>query len=411
VEHRRWEAKVRRAGLAAAAIVLSLGLVALLTTDGERPTDVRVLQPAPTDVIADEPGTTTSVLVETTTSTTSSTTTTTLPRRPGIRMADNEVVGYAWQGDVWVYGRSSGAFRVTNDEFDRYDRNPAFREGSSLTFLSTPTTGDAPATTLEELDLATGAHRVLLTLAGWVRAHAWTADGSAFAYIVGDEDQHQLRLRRLAGDIDVLLRNLGDAPGRGGFSNYDQIRLEWSPDGSKLLVVDTWVDSDEDPTLFVVGPDGADVVPPRGGTWADWSPDSRTVYFQWKGVTALDTVTGSTRVLIPGRGFRLSASPDGQFLAYDDGANPPSVFVYDLVGRFARQLHSEALGPMWLSTNTLLVGRAVTCVPRPHDDCVAGGHADPWTDAGTAWEIDLAPTASRPVALASTRDAAVRLRG
>jgi Tol biopolymer transport system component len=394
--------------LATAGIVLSLSLVALLTSDSDG--EVRVLQPPPTDLVAEEEAPTTTVPPEPTTSTSTSTTSTTLPRRPGVRM-DGDPVAYAWKGDIWLYGRSSGEVaRVTADGDDRFDTTPAFRGRDRLTFVSTPTVADwPPPSTLEEIDLATGTHRIVAMISNWVRTYAWTPDGSSVVYIAGTEEQHELRLLTPGTGTDVMLRTLGEAPGRGGFANYDQVRLTWSPDGTRLLVVDTHVDSTDKPTMFVVRADGTDVVAPRAGTWAAWSPDSRTVYFQWDGVAALDTTTGAVApVPDTGKAFRLAVSPDGQFLAYDNGANPPSVFVYDLVGHTARRLHAEALAPMWLSANTLLAGRAVECVPNPVDDCVGGGHSDPWTDAGSAWEIDVAPTASRPVPVASTRDAAIR---
>ena len=132
------------------------------------------------------------------------------------------------------------------------------------------------------------------------------------------------------------LRRFATILGRGGFINDDETRVEWSPDGRRLLMQDTALDTSQDETLYILNADGSDALAPRLGTWARWSFDGRTVYCscattlanddcRWN---AIDVTSGlSTPLLIPS-GARPSVSPDG-LLAYDDGENTPSVYVLD----------------------------------------------------------------------------------
>ena len=402
--------RIRGAALAAAALLVS-SLVVLAVVDGGGGRAVQVaVTPGQTPV---EPVAETTTAAPTSTSTsTANVTTTTVSLEPTWH-GEERLVAYVSEGELWLYGASGRTYRITFDGDERWEHSPKFSGRDQLTFVSSGDWGRG--STLEEIDLTTGRRRTVLASAGVIRDYDWTADRSAVGVLVsriegGVDADDAVGVLRAGSTEPVWLRSIGPVPGRGGFLDYDLMRVEWSPDDTKLLVVDTYADGDGSaPTLFVIRPDGSDVVAPRSGTWAVWAPDSRTVYFTSGRAFVLDTVTGGQSQLHGiERAVRLALSSDGRLLAYDDAADEPAVYVHDLAVGASRLLRRASLAPVWWSEETLLAGRTVPCPPEELDGCLAGGHGAPWRHAGDAWEIDLGSTTARQVALASTWDAAVQ---
>lgn len=324
------------------------------------------------------------------------------------------LVAYAFEEDLWLYdGRSGRVERLTSDGYERRDHSPGFRHPGLLTFVSMSANKDD--STLVEVDLITGTRRTVLHVDDALWAYDWSAGGASVVYVVrvaGDEPDtggfdHEVRLVRSDGTVGVL-RRFDGLSGRGTFVNYDDVHVDWSPDGSKLLLVDTHLDGVE--TLFVLDPDGTDLVPPRPGTWGRWAGDSRTVASvdEPTGEVRLLDITTGAAVTLPSTGpaRRIAVSPDGRLLAYDDGAEDPTVFVYDLERRTRRSLARHAVGALWLSPGELAAGHATPCVPTDRVECGAGGHGPRWTETGDGWSIDVTTGKTAPLAVASTIDAA-----
>jgi hypothetical protein len=333
--------------------------------------------------------------------------------------ADNSaLVAYAFEEDIWLYdGRSGQVERLTSDRYQRTDHSPQFRDRHSLTFVSMGANKDD--STLVEVNLDSGSRRSLVHVDNALWAYDWSGDGSTLAYVTSvpgdqsDSDGFAHELRRVAPDGAVtVLRRFPGLFGRGGYANYDEVHVEWSRDGSRLLVVDTHLDGlhAEPRTLFLLDADGTDVVEPRAGTWGRWAAESATVvYVDGQGdVQWLDVATGSAiRLPVPGPARRLAISPQGRFLAYDDGDDDPAVHLYDLEGRTGRRVARHAVGALWLSPETLAAGHATPCVPSDVIGCDAGGHGTPWSEAGDGWRIDVTTGTVAPLPVASTLDAAV----
>jgi hypothetical protein len=338
-----------------------------------------------------------------------STTTPTTTSLPAAVHPEPAMVAYIWAGDVWLYRPSGHVDQLTFDGYDRYDSSPRFLGMERLTFVSSdPSRVDS---VLVEIDLPRGRRRDVVAVAGSIAAYAWSPDGATLTYL-GWRSDGGSELRRFSPTTGktVVLRTLGQRAGRGGYSYYDQSKAEWSPDGSKLLVVNTALDTvAPSNTIFVLRPDGSDVVPPRKGTWGTWAADSRRISFEREGpVLTLDLASGREDHLpVTGPARRLAASPDGRFIAFDDDAPTPTVFLYDVAARTTRRLQAEALAPVWGSTDKLLAGRATRCVSTPRHDCEGGGHGTPWTETGAAWAITPDPAAATSIPLGSTLDAAV----
>jgi hypothetical protein len=318
--------------------------------------------------------------------------------------SDGGRVVWAEKGDVWLYDGATGKrSRITTDGAARHDSKPRFRNSSSVTYL-TSSQEYGPDPTMFEFDLTTGTRQMVRRLPGHIRAYDWGADGKALAYYSATADDGTTELH-ITGNGLPRLRRFVPILGRGGFVNYDETRIDWSPDGRHVLLVDTALDTSQDETLFVLNADGTDALAPRLGTWARWSADGQTVYcdcatsltlddWLWK---AIDISTGaSTPLLIPS-GARPSVSPDGRLLAYDDGKDTPSVYVLDpRKPGTPRFLARAAIAPVWLTPTRLAFANTRPC-PAPEDECLAGGHGSMFQPAGTATEFNLSANRRYPL--------------
>jgi len=266
---------------------------------------------------------------------------------------------------------------------------------------------------LMEIDLASGKRKVVRRLTVGT-AYDWSPDGETLAAYGITPDGQSMELH-IFGDGPQRVRQFKPILGRGGFVNYDETRIEWSPDGRHLLLLDTALDTQQDETLYVLTADGRDALPPRSGTWARWSGDSSTIYClcsrsgaavnecTWQ---AIDLARGTAEPLPIPAASRPSASPDGRFLAFDDGADTPAVHMLDLEVPAARPrlLARAALAPIWLSPTRLAVTDTRPC-PRSEDECIAGGHGSMFESAGTASAIDITSARRSPLPPIATEGA------
>ena len=270
---------------------------------------------------------------------------------------------------------------------------------------SRPARSSAGTRPLVEIDLSSGRRHPLKQLPGYIRAYDWNPDGKTFAYYTTPSDDGVTELH-ITGNGPDRLRRFVPVLGRGGFVNFDETRIEWSPDGRRLLLQDTALDTSQDETLYLLDADGTDASTPKLGTWARWSADSRRLYclcatnltnadWLWQ---SIDVGRGaSTPLLIPS-GARPSLSPDGRLLAYDDGEDTPSVYVLDprTPGSHSRFLARGAIAPVWLNSTHLAFTNTRPC-PRSEDECIAGGHGSMFEPAGTAAAIDLSTGRRSPL--------------
>lgn len=326
-------------------------------------------------------------------------------------------VVWAESGDIWLYEDETGERRtLTGNGPARRDFLPRFRDSDRITYLSSDDRDTDP--TLMELSLRTGHTTMSTPLRGAVRSYDWSPDGETLAYY-GAAAEDEATALHVVGSGGSLMRSFRPILGRGRFVNWDETRVEWSPDGRHLLVLDTALDAavGTSPvrTLHVLNPDGTDAIPPRDGTWARWSSDGRTVYCfcvlpvatsegcAWQ---AIDVATGAISLLPVAAAARPSVSPDGRMLAFDDGEDTPSVHVVDLddAGARPRFLARAAIAPVWLSATRLAVTDTKPC-PGSTDGCEAGGHGSMFHPAGTASVLDLTTGRRSPLPPIGTEEA------
>jgi hypothetical protein len=99
--------------------------------------------------------------------------------------------------------------------------------------------------------------------------------------------------------------------------------------------------------------------------------------------TWLSLETGRTKTFgLPARSYRPALSPDGRWIAFDDGdSERPSVFLLDMRDGTVRRLIRGYLAPVWLDSETLAASGAGRC----HQAICP----IPWSTSGTTVAIDL----------------------
>ncbi len=350
-----------------------------------------------------------------------------VPSTPGTtpvsRTRDGGRMVWSEAGDIWLYEAATGELRpLTGDGQARSDFLPRFRGAGRVTFLSLDGHPDneyhpgltARPSVLREIDLATGRVRDVADLGAGVMSVDWSPDGATLAVYAAPGDGTPGDLRLVSEDWQTSIRRLPPVWGRGGFVNYDDRRVEWSPDGRHLLLVDTGMDTSQEETLYVLNASGTDALAPRAGTWARWGADGRTIYCacavgpsdqQWPW-QAIDVDHGIRTPLVIKRGMRPSVSPDGRYLAFDDGEDTPSIHVLDLAepGSLPRRVTGAAMAPVWLGSGHLAVTDTRPC-PEDEDSCMAGGHGSMFLPAGTVAVVVVATGERQTIVPGSTEDA------
>ena len=205
----------------------------------------------------------------------------------------------------------------------------------------------------------------LLDLRGTVDAIDYGVDGQ-LAYLLNDGTQQTLYVWQGTGEPRALW-TFPAYLGRG-LSSDDALRVAFSPDGTRVLVVNTFVDTArerQDETLLVLDLEGRPVVDARNGTHGIWLDTTRVAYLPyapdeddvWR---ALDVTTGEeTRMPLDlPASTNPALSPQGTHLAVEDAATG-SVVVLDLASGERQTV--EGSGPVWFDLDTLLVSEMEAC--------------------------------------------------
>ena len=319
---------------------------------------------------------------------------------PTVSLPTHAVV-YAFQNDLWLYDvKADSNRRLTNDGPTTDETSPRFRDGDTVTFLA--------SFKVMEIDLSSGRAAQLIGTEDPVAAFDWSPDGETLALLTAEP---AVALFTPADGRTETIRSLHECPdcGRGG-GDDDETRIEWSPDGSDLLVVNTGIDDHvgNTPTMWAMNVEGRDLITPRDGTHARWTAGSNAIIYEpWNYTLGLeeaarlvDIRTGKTSTLPISSVYRPAPSPDGRFITYDDGRANADVFVYDVEARTTRRLARGAVGALWLSADSLAVTKVRPC---EGDEC---GHAPPWFSLGAVERVTLGGAASS-IAMRGSIDADV----
>jgi hypothetical protein len=302
---------------------------------------------------------------------------------------------------IAIYDITADVATALDPEFGRL---PQLRTASLVTVVRQRVPSDDDHTfgqdSLFELDIATGRPQELLRLPNYVLAFEWSVDGAMLAYLVQPNADNVLCLFDTRTGTAGPLRTLSFTVGRG-VNQRDERSIAWSPTAREILVGDTA----QQPSLYVVDLDGRNVIEPLDGTFARWWSNNEVLLagglpaggsaevFEWS-IVSIDS--GRTRPFgLPSEAYRPAISADGTLIAYDDGAEEPSVFLFDVETGTSRRLARDHVMPVWLGPDLIAATAAGPCPPS--NFCVI-----PWLESDTTVGIDPGSGERRPLALTTT---------
>jgi WD40 repeat protein len=207
---------------------------------------------------------------------------------------------------------------------------PKLLDQTHVSFIQGASSGSSAS--LMVIDVPSRQVRTIFTIPSGIRAYGWSPDGQVVAYVTTDaRDFPLLRYRRVEGDQTTRsVATLARAMGRD-FEPSDQVLVDWSRDGQRVLVCFTPADGEPDREVpadqsqlqvrsatgsLLFAADHADE--PTMAAWA--SRDRRLYYRTDGGARVWDSSTGAVSGVAGGtRWFDPWVSPDGALLAYDTG--------------------------------------------------------------------------------------------
>lgn len=261
--------------------------------------------------------------------------------------------------------------RLTSDGDDTVETLPQFTPEGKVSFVEGTGEGK-PGAALFELPQSGGNAQELFRVTGGdsVFRYDWKPDGSAVAFLSFKDQRSSLKIWTRADGKIATVKSFPELLGRG-VGSTDEVAVAWSPNGQMLLVVDTFRSPPLETTMWVLRPNGSDVVPARDGTFARWAPDSASIIYRgwektqgWQRLTVSDGKTAS--LPIPEGRFLPVLSQDGTDIAYYAEGDAPAVYVFDLAAGKERKVGAGVV-PLWLSDSTLLVTSVRAC--RANDEC------------------------------------------
>ena len=294
-----------------------------------------------------------------------------------VRVPRMQAAVYVSEGSLWLYEAATD--RVSELARGEGMRLPKWMSKSTVSFVQDRADGSA---TLRSYDLTTQEVRDIASVAGGIDVYGWSPDRQLVAYITTDAQSYpHLNFQEVVGDGATMpVATLGRALGRE-LTPLDERLIEFSPDGSRVLVVYTPADGapgraqteDESP-MQVRGVDGSrqfSINSDREPSMGVWSADGARVYYrESKGTRAWVASTGRIE-RAPGNPawFNPAVSKDGKRIAYDTGATATSVVVQMLdlgTGKRTRLTGQGWFHPVVANERTVWAQRAQQCSP----DCM-----------------------------------------
>jgi hypothetical protein len=270
---------------------------------------------------------------------------------------------------------------------------PRFRTSNQVSFVRQREPSDEAfvegQNSVYEFDLGTGEATEILRLPNRLMGQDWSPDGNLLLYQLRAQSETELFPVQLC-EFDArsgttsLVTQLQPPIGTGT-GQREETMVTWSPQGTRLLVADTA----QEPSIVILAANGYAQVEARSGTFGRWLSDHEIFYQErphtdlvsdW---TWLSLETGRTKTFgLPARSYRPALSPDGRWIAFDDGdSERPSVFLLDMRDGTVRRLIRGYLAPVWLDSETLAASGAGRC----HQAICP----IPWSTSGTTVAIDL----------------------
>jgi len=241
------------------------------------------------------------------------------PTKKPVHVVSARTALYVWQNSIWLYDVKTNKTRQVTQ--GGTVSMPRWIDANHFSFIQ-------GGNTLRIVDLKASTTTDVFTAPGGIQAYGWSPDGQTVAYIETDASAYpHLRYRSISDGTTQSVATLAAAPGRGG-TQSDEIRVQFSKDGSYVLVVYTpsaqgSSTPPEQSQFQVRSNDGSlalSVDDSRDPTMGLFSRDGRTVYYMDSGgIRAWTAASGSTRTLRKMQWFNPAQSPDGSQVAFDTG--------------------------------------------------------------------------------------------
>lgn len=327
---------------------------------------------------------------------------------------------YAQPADIFIYDVTTDTVRrLTSDGNKTFERLPRFRTEGVVSYVVSTESGGS----LMQISTDAGAKPSLIFRPKnmSIDAYDWSPDRSVIAYLTTNARSgggSSVSTYRVADGTTAVLKRLPDVAGRE-FGDDDAITVAWSPDGSKILVLHTALETGtkEAPSMYVLNTDGSDAATPAFGTHGIWTRDSAAVIYRdlggshrWLRLSVSDG--RQTQLAISGSAVRPALSLDGKTLAYDirladspEGV-PLAIGIFDIGAGTERRLISGFGSPVWLSTTALAASKIRAC-KTGSDEC---GDGPPWTIDGNAQRIAVSDGSTQELKLGNTIDSDVLYR-
>ncbi|MGH2728429.1 MAG: hypothetical protein ACRDKS_15780 [Actinomycetota bacterium] len=301
-----------------------------------------------------------------------------------------------------VYSVSGDVARRVAEEQEWWIERVGVRDSRRITF---GITAGRSGRVLCEYDVRAHKVRELFRDLDFI-AYDWSPNGRELAYI--GLTAH--RRRRAAvflvtpGRDPEQIADLGIWNENGGWDESKENSIAWSPDGRVLLVASA--DSGAEPAVRIMDRSGRPVAKKRPGALPRWMPSGRVLLRdnfappgRWY---VLDIDTDSIRglAMTPATG-RPSVSPDGRFVAHNDLADEPTIYLFDMETGEERVLLTGYVAPLWLKPGVLSVMKTHACDPLEVEDCPQPA----WEPTGTTrFSIEIETGRIEPTRFPWSRD-------
>ncbi|MGZ4205265.1 MAG: hypothetical protein ACXVES_08415 [Actinomycetota bacterium] len=327
------------------------------------------------------------------------------PTKKPVHIASARWAVYTDRGSIWLYDvRANSVRKVTTGGVVRL---PEFLDAGHISFIQGA--ADGSENTLRTLDLKSGSATDVFSEPTGIGAYDWSPDHQTIAYVTTDSDSYpHIRFRSVADGSSQPITTLARALGRGANAS-DEARVEFSKDGSQVLIV--YTPADGSPDQPVPAEQSQFQVRARDGslsfagdmskepTMGAFSPDGKTVEFRDDtGVRTWTVSTGATRTLRKVTWFDPSPALDGRYVAFDTGWESPSVRVriFDLRGVTVQTLSVAGRAfPVFAGPRTVWAQQVTKC---------SGACLTPGQPVARVYAIDVQNKSERLLAITSIQD-------
>jgi len=316
------------------------------------------------------------------------------------------VAVFSSRDGLFLYDIQADAVTALEPSASQHGRTPRFRSPSVVSFVMQRQPADDAHTfgqdSIYELDIDRKRAEETIRLPARVLAFDWNPDGTELAYLTerGDQSANLLCTLDAQSGTTRLVRTFSYTVGRG-VHQWDEVSVSWAPATGAILVVQT---TTEPPNVHVVDTDGRDLVAPQTGTFGRWLADNAILFLEgepqataqpwhWSSVSV---TTGQKHDYgLPDEAFRPALSPNGRSIAFDDGAEEPSIHVFDVESGATRRLTRGYVGPVWLDPDLIAATAAGPCPTS--DFCVL-----PWSPSDATIGVEPTSRDQRPLTLPTT---------